>query len=71
MNSFSFIIGSFGVLAILFFTHGPILSGIDSHSIWPLIYTSVVVTGFGYVCFIEGTIEHWPTRASLCSSSSR
>lgn len=65
MNSFSFIIGSFGVLAILFFTHGPILSGIDSHSIWPLIYTSVVVTGFGYVCFMKAIERSGPANASF------
>lgn len=65
MNSFSFIIGAIGVLAILFFTHGPVFSGIDSHSIWPLLYTSVVVTGVGYVCFMKAIELSGPANASF------
>ena len=51
-NAFSFLLGCFFLFFILLFHGDPILGGINSSTIWPLIYCSLVVTGFGYLCFM-------------------
>jgi drug/metabolite transporter (DMT)-like permease/cytidylate kinase len=65
MNSYSFLLGALGLLFVLFYTGDPIFSGINSHSVWPLIYTSVVVTGFGYVCYMKAIELCGPGTASF------
>lgn len=65
MNSFSFVLGSLAVLGILLYTGQPVISGINSHSIWTLLYTSVVVTGFGYACFMKAIELCGPGNASF------
>ena len=46
-NAFSFLIGCVFLLFLLLFHGDPIVAGIDSHTVWSLIYCSLVVTGFG------------------------
>ena len=64
-NSFSFLIGCVFLLVILIVHGDPILGGINSTTIWPLIYCSLVVTGFGYLCFMKAIELTGPSNASF------
>lgn len=64
-NSFSFLLGAALLLILLLIRRYPVLSGIDTHSIWPLLYVSFVVTGFGYVCFMKAIDISGPSAASF------
>ena len=64
-NAFSFLIGCAFLLVILLIHGDPILGGIDSHTIWPLLYCSLVVTGFGYLCFMKAIELTGPSNASF------
>lgn len=64
-NSFSFLLGSVVELLILLFRGEPILSGITVHSVWVLLYVGVVVTGFGYVCYMKAIELSNPSTASI------
>lgn len=64
-NSFSFIIGSLVLLVINLIKGEPILSGINVHSIWPLLYAGVVVTGIGYMCYMKAIELSGPSNASV------
>jgi drug/metabolite transporter (DMT)-like permease/cytidylate kinase len=64
-NAFSFLIGCVFLFVILLFHGDPILGGINSHTIWPLLYCSFVVTGFGYLCFMKAIELTGPSNASF------
>lgn len=64
-NSFSFLLGSVVEFLILLFRGEPILSGITVHSVWVLLYVGVVVTGFGYVCYMKAIELSNPSTASI------
>jgi len=64
-NSFSFLLGSAVLLIFLVVRGDPIFTGINSHSIWPLLYVSFVVTGLGYVCYMKAIELCGPSTASF------
>ncbi len=64
-NSFSFLLGSVAEFLILLFRGEPILSGITGDSVWVLLYVGVVVTGFGYVCYMKAIELSNPSTASI------
>lgn len=64
-NSYSFIIGSLVLLVINLIKHEPIIRGINSHSILPLLYAAVVVTGVGYMCYMKAVDLSGPSSASV------
>jgi drug/metabolite transporter (DMT)-like permease/cytidylate kinase len=64
-NAFSFLIGCVFLLFLLLFHGDPIVAGIDSHTVWSLIYCSLVVTGFGYLCFMKAVELTGPSNASF------
>jgi uncharacterized membrane protein len=64
-NAFSFLIGCVFLFFILLFHGDPIVAGIDSQTVWPLIYCSLVVTGFGYLCFMKAIELTGPSNASF------
>lgn len=64
-NAFSFLIGCAFLLVILLIHGDPIFGGINSHTIWPLLYCSVVVTGIGYLCFMKAIELTGPSNASF------
>lgn len=64
-NSFSFLIGCAFLLVVLLFHGDPIFSGINSHTIFPLLYCSFVVTGLGYLCFMKAIELTGPSNASF------
>lgn len=57
VNSFSFLIGAAFELVLLLITGEPILHGITLRTLPELAYASLVVTGFGYFCFMKA-VEH-------------
>ena len=64
-NAFSFLIGCLFLLVILIFHGDPIIAGINSRTIWPLLYCSLVVTGFGYLFFMKAIELTGPSNASF------
>jgi drug/metabolite transporter (DMT)-like permease/cytidylate kinase len=64
-NSFSFLIGCIFLLVVLLIHGDPIFSGINSQTIWPLLYCSFIVTGFGYLCFMKAIELTGPSNASF------
>lgn len=64
-NAFSFLLGCVFLFVILVVHGDPILGGIDSHTILPLLYCSFVVTGFGYLCFMKAIELTGPSNASF------
>ena len=64
-NSFSFLIGCTFLLVVLVFHGDPILGGITTTTIVPLLYCSFVVTGFGYLCFMKAIELTGPSNASF------
>lgn len=64
-NAFSFLLGCVFLFFILIVHGDPILGGINSRTIWPLIYCSLVVTGFGYLCFMKAIELTGPSNASF------
>lgn len=53
VNSFSFLFGAFFEFLILAALGEPIVGGINGETIGIVLYTGVVVTGFGYLCFMR------------------
>mgnify|MGYP000276059516 CR=1 FL=1 len=64
-NAFSFLIGCLFLLVILIFHGDPIIAGINAQTIWPLLYCSLVVTGFGYLFFMKAIELTGPSNASF------
>ena len=64
LNSFSFLLGSALELGVLVALHEPVLRGINASSLPVLLYVSLVVTGFGYFCFMKAVETAGPTTAS-------
>ncbi|MGI6206255.1 MAG: cytidylate kinase family protein [Anaerovoracaceae bacterium] len=64
-NSFSFIMGSLVLLVINLIRHEPVFGGINSHTIFPLLYAGVVVTGIGYMCYMKAIELTGPSNASV------
>lgn len=65
LNSFSFILGSCMELIILLCLHEPVLQNITRPDALPvLIYVSLVVTGFGYFCFMKAIENAGASTAS-------
>ena len=64
-NSFSFITGSLTLLVIELIRGESVLSGINSHTIWPLLYTGIIVTGVGYMCYMKAVDLSGPSTASI------
>mgnify|MGYP000677099942 CR=1 FL=1 len=53
------------MLVILIFHGDPIIAGINAQTIWPLLYCSLVVTGFGYLFFMKAIELTGPSNASF------
>ena len=64
-NAFSFLIGCLFLLVILIFHGDPIIAGINAQTMWPLLYCSLVVTGFGYLFFMKAIELTGPSNASF------
>ena len=64
VNSASFLIGAIFELFILLAMNEPIVSNIHVNSIGILLYTGLVVTGFGYFCFMRAIEKGGATTAS-------
>ena len=64
-NSFSFLIGSMVLLVFNLIRHEPIISGINAHTVWPMLYAGVVVTGIGYMCYMKAIELSGPSNASI------
>lgn len=64
LNSFSFLLGSVLELAVLLALGEPVFKGIGSGSLGILLYVSLVVTGFGYFCFLRAVERAGATAAS-------
>ena len=64
-NSFSFLLGSGAECLILLAAGEPILNGITVHSMAVLLYVGIVVTGFGYVCYMKAIELSNPSTASI------
>lgn len=69
-NAFSFLIGCLFLLVILIFHGDPIIAGINAQTIWPLLYCSLVVTGFGYLFFMKAIELTGPSNASFADRKS-
>ncbi len=63
-NSISFLMGAAVLFVVLLVKGDPIVAGIDTHTIWPLLYVSVVVTGLGYLCYMQAIEMAGPSTAS-------
>lgn len=63
LNSLSFIIGAIGECGVLLALGEPIIENVSLESIEVLAYTGLVVTGFGYFCFMKA-IEHCGAAAA-------
>lgn len=64
-NAFSFLMGSVFLFFILIIHGEPAFYGINAQNIGVLIYCSVVVTGFGYLCFMKAIELAGPSNASF------
>ncbi|WP_234987570.1 DMT family transporter [Megasphaera vaginalis (ex Bordigoni et al. 2020)] len=64
-NAFSFLIGCAFLLVFLHIHGDPVFGGINSQTIWSLLYCSLVVTGFGYLCFMKAIELTGPSNASF------
>ena len=64
-NSFSFISGSLVLLVINLIRHEPVISGISLQTLPPLLYTAIVVTGLGYMCYMKAIDLCGPSTASI------
>lgn len=64
MNAYTFVIGSFASLPILFFTRLPVIT-IDSDVIIKLVYLSVFVSGLAYLAYFKGLSILGATNGSL------
>ena len=64
LNSFSFITGALMELVVLLILGEPVISEGYAESIPLLIYVSVVVTGFGYFCFMKAIEKAGASTAS-------
>ena len=64
-NSFSFLLGSVAELIVLLATGQPVFSGISADNIGVLLYVGVIVTGFGYVCYMKAIELAGPSTASV------
>ena len=64
VNSMSFLIGAVMELAILLCLDAPIVSGIQTDTIGVLLYVGLVVTGFGYFCFMRAIERGGASTAS-------
>lgn len=64
-NSLSFLLGSAAELLILLGRGEPVLNGIRPDSIGVLLYVGIVVTGFGYVCYMKAIELSNPSTASI------
>lgn len=64
-NSFSFLLGSLVEFLILLGRGEPIFSGIHLQNLGVLLYVGVVVTGFGYVCYMKAIELSNPSTASI------
>ncbi len=64
-NSFSFIMGSLTLLVIELIRGESVLRGINSHTVWELLYTGIIVTGIGYMCYMKAVDLSGPSAASI------
>lgn len=64
LNSMSFIIGACMELVILLCMGQPVFAGINADSLPVLTYISLVVTGFGYFCFMRAIERTGASSAS-------
>ena len=64
VNSASFLIGAMFELLILLAMNEPIISNIHADSIGEMLYTGLVVTGFGYFCFMRAIEKGGASTAS-------
>ena len=64
LNSFSFLLGGLVELGILLAKGEPVTAGICAKSLPLLAYVSLVVTGFGYFCFMKAVENAGATTAS-------
>lgn len=64
-NAFSFLLGCVFLFGVIMVHGDPIIGGINSQTIWSLLYCSLVVTGFGYVCFMKAIELTGPSNASF------
>ena len=64
VNSLSFLFGAFFELIVLVALDEPIVKGIGTDTIGVLLYSGVVVTGFGYLCFMRAIETNGASHAS-------
>lgn len=64
VNSLSFLFGAFFELIVLLVLDEPIIQGIGVDTIGILLYTGVVVTGLGYLCFMRAIETNGASHAS-------
>lgn len=64
LNSVSFLIGGLLELCVLLAMGKPVLAGVSVESLPILAYVSLVVTGFGYFCFMRAVECGGASRAS-------
>lgn len=64
VNSLSFLFGAFFELVVLIVLGEPIIQGIGADTIGILLYTGVVVTGLGYLCFMRAIETNGASHAS-------
>lgn len=65
INCFSFFIGDLMLLIMMLFAKVPVISGVNSHNIIPLLYLGIVVSGLGYLVFFRAMEETSTTTASI------
>jgi len=63
-NAATFLFGSTVLLAAILILDEPVISGIRADNIGVLLYTSLVVTGVGYLCFMKANEVAGPSMAS-------
>ncbi len=64
LNSFSFIIGALMELVVLFVMGESVVQGISLQTLPVLAYVSLIVTGFGYFCFMKAIEKAGASTAS-------
>lgn len=64
VNSFSFLIGAAFEAFLLCILGEPIFRGINADNIGVVLYTGIVVTGFGYLCFMRAIETAGASHAS-------
>lgn len=64
-NSFGFILGALVLLAYLLLRGQPVLQGITLQTIPVVLYLGLVVSGFGYFCYLKAIDESGPSTASI------